>query len=74
MAFLNSQRFDQSLCGHQVSITDTKTKKTITARIEDNCPGCANSNSLDLSVGAWQALGESTNDGSRVAITWKLLN
>ncbi|VDB89358.1 unnamed protein product [Peniophora sp. CBMAI 1063] len=71
---LQSQRYDASLCGHSVSITNTKTKKTITARIEDNCPGCANDNSLDLSIGAWEAIGQSTSDGSEVPITWKLLN
>lgn len=51
---LDSRRYGPTnvkspLCGKQVQITNTKNGKTVTATIEDACPTCANSNSIDLS-------------------------
>ncbi|VDB89641.1 unnamed protein product [Peniophora sp. CBMAI 1063] len=72
---LQSQRYDSSLCGQTVSITNSNNGITIQATIADNCPGCGgNANSLDLSVGAWTAIGRSEADGSQVPITWTLIN
>ena len=69
-----SARYDRSLCGHAVSITNVNNGRTIQATIADNCPGCRNAESLDLSVGAWNAIGQSEADGTGVPITWRLLN
>ncbi|KAG6814385.1 hypothetical protein H0H92_010971 [Tricholoma furcatifolium] len=41
------------LCGDQVKITNTNNGKTVTVTIADACPTCENSNSIDLSVGAF---------------------
>ncbi|VDC05916.1 unnamed protein product [Peniophora sp. CBMAI 1063] len=71
---LQSARYDSSLCGHTVSITNVNKGITIQAVVADNCPGCRNSESLDLSVGAWTAIGQSEADGTGVPITWTLLN
>lgn len=45
-------------CGRQVEITNTDNGKTVVATVADACPGCANFNSLDLSVGAFDAIGD----------------
>ena len=74
LPYVESARYDASLCGHTVSITNVKNGRTISATVVDECPGCANSESLDLSVGAWKAIGETEADGSEVPITWKLVN
>lgn len=50
------------LCGQQVTITNTNNGKSVTVTIADDCPTCDNSNSIDLSVGAFQAIG-SLSDG-----------
>ena len=57
-----------------MSITNVNNGLTVSATIADQCPGCANSESLDLSVGAWQAIGETEADGAEVPITWTLVN
>jgi len=46
-----------SLCGQQVKITNTDNGNTVTVTIADDCPTCDNANSIDLSVGAFEALG-----------------
>jgi expansin (peptidoglycan-binding protein) len=46
------------LCGQQVQITNTDNGKTVTVTIADDCPTCDNSNSIDLSVGAFEAIGD----------------
>lgn len=45
-----------SLCGKQVQITNTKNGKSVKVTIADDCPTCTNSNSIDLSVGAFNAI------------------
>jgi expansin (peptidoglycan-binding protein) len=45
------------LCGQQVKITNTDNGNTVTVTIADDCPTCDNSNSIDLSVAAFEALG-----------------
>jgi expansin (peptidoglycan-binding protein) len=48
-----------SHCGQTVTITNTNTGATVVATVADACPSCqGNPNSLDLSVGAFQALGD----------------
>lgn len=45
-------------CGRQVEVTNVANGKSVIATVADACPGCANFNSLDLSVGAFDAIGE----------------
>lgn len=45
-----------ALCGKQVKITNTKNGKSVTVTIADDCPTCKNSNSIDLSLGAFGAI------------------
>ncbi|VDB89352.1 unnamed protein product [Peniophora sp. CBMAI 1063] len=71
---LQTQRYASSLCGQSVTVTNLNNGRVVTASIADQCPGCANANSLDLSIGAWEAIGESTADGSEVPINWVLNN
>ncbi|KZV64757.1 carbohydrate-binding module family 5 protein, partial [Peniophora sp. CONT] len=70
---LQAARYDASLCGKTLSITNVNKGITIQAVVADMCPGCRNSESLDLSIGAWEAIGQSTEDGTGVPITWSLL-
>ncbi|KAG8686891.1 hypothetical protein FRC11_008179 [Ceratobasidium sp. 423] len=44
------------LCGKKVLVTNTKNGKSVTCTVADACPTCDNSNSLDLSEGAFKAL------------------
>ncbi|ORX36521.1 RlpA-like double-psi beta-barrel-protein domain-containing protein-containing protein [Kockovaella imperatae] len=44
-------------CGQWVNIVNTDTGASVTAQVQDVCPTCANGNSLDLSVGAFTAIG-----------------
>jgi len=45
-----------SLCGKQVKITNTQNGNTVTVTVADDCPTCENSNSIDLSVAAFEKL------------------
>jgi hypothetical protein len=59
-----------SLCGKQIEITASN-GKTVTVTVADDCPTCINSNSIDLSVGAFKHLAsEATGE---VPITWKFV-
>lgn len=44
------------LCGKQVSITNADNGHTVVVTIADACPTCDNSNSIDLSVAAFERL------------------
>lgn len=46
-----------SHCGQMVVIKNTSNGKTVTAKVQDECPTCASSGSLDLSVAAFNAIG-----------------
>lgn len=46
----------RSACGKPIRITNTKTGKTATAIGNDECPECP-CDHIDLSIGAWDALG-----------------
>ncbi|KAH8107047.1 RlpA-like double-psi beta-barrel-protein domain-containing protein-containing protein [Cristinia sonorae] len=76
IAAIDQDRYGNSgnespLCGKQVQITNTKNGKTVTVTIADDCPTCVNSNSIDLSVGAFTQI--ATEEEGMVPITWKFL-
>jgi len=60
-----------SLCGKQVHITNTSNKKSVTVTIADDCPTCKNSNSIDLSVGAFKQI--ATEAEGEVEIVWSFV-
>lgn len=65
---IDSAMYNGDLCGKKVKITNTATGATVTATVADECPTCASSGSLDLSVAAFQAIGN-LNDGVE-SIKW----
>jgi len=69
---VQAQRMEPSLCGKQVLITNTANGKSVTATIQDTCPGCqGNRNSLDLSHGAFDAIGDEAT--GVLPIKWVML-
>ncbi|CAD6580832.1 MAG: hypothetical protein CYPHOPRED_001367 [Cyphobasidiales sp. Tagirdzhanova-0007] len=65
---LDSRLYNYSYCGKKVVITNTANGKTVVATVADECPGCSSTYSLDLSVGAFTAIG---NENTGVLpITW----
>jgi len=69
---LDSAMYSQSLCGKEVKITNSKTGATVNAIVADECPTCASAASLDLSVAAFEAIGN-TDDGIE-SITWEFVS
>ncbi|GAA5995819.1 RlpA-like double-psi beta-barrel domain-containing protein [Rhodotorula paludigena] len=61
-----------SHCGQSVRITKVDTGKQITAKVQDSCPTCRNDQSLDLSWGAFSALGGTESMGI-FDITWQFV-
>uniref|UniRef100_A0A0K3CRI9 FGENESH: predicted gene_16.2 protein n=1 Tax=Rhodotorula toruloides TaxID=5286 RepID=A0A0K3CRI9_RHOTO len=61
-----------SHCGQSVKITRSDTGQSITAKVADSCPTCNNASCLDLSVGAYKALGGTDSMGV-FDITWDTL-
>lgn len=59
-------------CGRQVEIKNDANGKTVVATVADACPGCANYNSLDLSVGAFDAIGDQAT--GVLDISWKFIS
>ncbi|KAK7693516.1 hypothetical protein QCA50_003084 [Cerrena zonata] len=59
------------LCGKQVKITNPANGKSVTVTIADDCPTCTNSNSIDLSVGAFTQI--ATEEQGMVGITWSFV-
>ncbi|ODN97474.1 hypothetical protein L198_04041 [Cryptococcus wingfieldii CBS 7118] len=55
-------------CGRYITLTNTNNGMSVTAQVADVCPSCTTSNSLDLSVAAFNAIA-SEEDGM-VPITW----
>ncbi|KAH0827164.1 hypothetical protein J3R83DRAFT_4855 [Lanmaoa asiatica] len=60
-AFIYQTRFGtsgpaSSLCGQKVQITNMSNGQTVTVTIADDCPTCANQDSIDLSVAAFEAI------------------
>jgi expansin (peptidoglycan-binding protein) len=56
------------ICGKQVIITNTQNGKTVTVTVADECPTCLNSNSIDLSVAAFQQIADESQ--GVVPISW----
>ncbi|KWU41979.1 barwin-like endoglucanase, partial [Rhodotorula sp. JG-1b] len=56
-------------CGQYVHITRLDTGDSIKALVADSCPSCVNDNCLDLSWGAFSALG-GTEDMGIFDISW----
>jgi len=44
-------------CGKNVMIMNTANGKSVTAKVQDMCPGCPSDTSLDMSTGAYDAIG-----------------
>ncbi|KIJ16932.1 hypothetical protein PAXINDRAFT_168369 [Paxillus involutus ATCC 200175] len=59
------------LCGDQVLITNLDNGKTVTVTVADDCPTCDNSNSIDLSVSAFEAIADLST--GEVPISWIFL-
>jgi rare lipoprotein A (peptidoglycan hydrolase) len=43
-------------CGRFIEITNTQNSQSVKVMVADACPTCDNSNSIDLSVGAFQQI------------------
>ncbi|KAN0123753.1 RlpA-like double-psi beta-barrel-containing domain containing protein [Russula decolorans] len=54
---LDSSLYSRSLCGKSVHITNTVTQDSVTVVVADECPTCLNYNSIDLSTGAFDQIG-----------------
>lgn len=71
IAAMNTKQFyELDICGKKVEITSADNKK-VTVTVVDMCPGCE-TNSIDLSRGAFQQLG-SFDRGIIPIKSWKLL-
>jgi hypothetical protein len=55
---MDSAIYSQSICGKSVTITNTANGKSVTAVVADECPTCNNANSIDMSLGAFLAIGD----------------
>ncbi|KAL7005399.1 hypothetical protein EMMF5_005097 [Cystobasidiomycetes sp. EMM_F5] len=66
---LDSSAYSWSNCGRKVVIQNTSTGKTITATVADECPTCGGYGNLDLSIGAYSALGDLSS--GVFGIAWK---
>ena len=51
-----------ALCGKKIKVTNVNNGKSVTVVIADACVTCPNANSMDLSIGAFQAIGN-LNEG-----------
>ncbi|CCA77983.1 related to expansin family protein-Laccaria bicolor [Serendipita indica DSM 11827] len=60
-----------SWCGRRVRVTNTQNGKTVDVVIQDACPTCDTSTSLDLSHGAFLAIAQESE--GHVPITWSPL-
>jgi len=61
-----------SLCGRKVAITNILNGKSVTVTIQDDCPGCKNLDSIDLSTGAFQKI--ATLAEGMVKIKWHFVD
>ncbi|GAA6010928.1 hypothetical protein JCM11491_004605 [Sporobolomyces phaffii] len=55
-------------CGKTITITNTATGASTTATVADECPSCSSSTSIDLSTGAFDAIG--SEDTGVLQVTW----
>ncbi|KAM0206019.1 hypothetical protein ACHAPA_012348 [Fusarium lateritium] len=68
---LDYRRFDRSLCGRKIRVTNSSNGRTVDVTVVAACPTCVNSNSLDMSVGAFSRVG-SLSDGA-YDVTWSYI-
>ncbi|EIM86528.1 barwin-like endoglucanase [Stereum hirsutum FP-91666 SS1] len=68
---VDKDRYDPSLCGLSIQITNTVNQKTVGATIADDCPTCESYNSLDMSVAAFDAIADERT--GKVNIEWKFV-
>eukprot|EP01113_Clastostelium_recurvatum_P022095 TRINITY_DN262_c0_g1_i1.p1 TRINITY_DN262_c0_g1~~TRINITY_DN262_c0_g1_i1.p1 ORF type:complete len:132 (+),score=28.26 TRINITY_DN262_c0_g1_i1:73-468(+) len=61
--------YRQGHCGKKVSVTNTANKKNVEVIVADECPGCGAS-SLDLSVGAFEAIG--SRSSGVLQVNWEI--
>lgn len=76
IAAMDSRRYGNtsvrsSLCGKRVRITNPKNGKSVTVTVADACPTCENSNSIDLSVGAFKQI--ASLEQGLVPIQWQFV-
>ncbi|KAI0027919.1 RlpA-like double-psi beta-barrel-protein domain-containing protein-containing protein, partial [Vararia minispora EC-137] len=70
---VQAQRYNPSLCGRTVQVTNTQNGRSVTATVADRCPTCQNNpNSLDLSQAAFDAIADETQ--GVVPIQWQFLS
>jgi len=55
---MDSAIYNQGLCGKQVKITNTANGQSVVATVADECPTCNNANSIDMSLGTFEALAD----------------
>ncbi|PLW37181.1 hypothetical protein PCASD_11130 [Puccinia coronata f. sp. avenae] len=55
-------------CGKSVKIINTSNGQSVTAKVQDMCPGCPSATSLDMSTGAYDAIG--SRDTGVLPIQW----
>ncbi|PCH38005.1 barwin-like endoglucanase [Wolfiporia cocos MD-104 SS10] len=77
IAAIDQDRYGNSgavsaLCGQKVKITNPANGNTVTVTIADDCPTCRNSDSIDLSVGAFEQIAD-LSEGI-VSIDWEFVN
>ena len=60
------------LCGKKVEIINTKNGKSVVVIVADDCPTCTNSNSIDLSTGAFNQI--ATPEEGQVPIKWRFVS
>lgn len=70
---IQSQMYDDGkFCGKTILVTRKSTGKSIKCLAADECPGCPSDQSLDLSIAAFNALGEP--DEGIFDIHWQVLD
>ncbi|KAM0228328.1 hypothetical protein ACHAP5_011966 [Fusarium lateritium] len=68
---LDYRRFDRSLCGRKIRVTNSSNGRTVDVTVSEACPTCINMNSMDMSVGAFSRIG-SLSDGAYF-VTWSYI-
>jgi len=68
---MDTARFSQSVCGKKVFITNTANGKSVTVLVADECPTCNNAESIDLSTGAFNQIGDAST--GLLSIEWKFV-
>jgi len=69
---IDQAMYSLSLCGKTVVVTNTANSKSVNATVADECPGCRNPTSLDMSLGAFETIGDLST--GVLDITWILFD